>query len=165
MKTNHKTHYLSGILIIAAALALSACNSGPATLSFETIGKQTGYINNVATASSIEVVTSRPAVEIANISPEDLSAIQSVDYFRYFTLVVVFGHGYYNQDSIAKISQLKDVIWVETNLSESGTEGGPNYQIVKVPKADMILYGKIIFRLLDNQMGEIAKAVQTIPQP
>ncbi len=165
MKINYIIRSLIGIVFLAATLALSACNNGPAVLSFEIIGKQTGYIENVATASSIEIINSRPMINIPALSPEDQSAIQSVDYSRYFVLIVTFGHGYYNQDNIVQISQFKYVIWVQTNLDESGTEGGSNYQIVKVPKDEMIHYGKITFRLLHNQLGEIARAVQTISAP
>jgi hypothetical protein len=162
MKMNYKIRFLIGIIFTAAALTLSACSSGPAVLSFEQIGKQTGYNNNNATASYLEVITSRTMISLTILSPEDQSAVESVDYSRYFTLIVTFGHGYANQDNISKISQFKEVVWVHTNLDPSSTEGGSNYLVVKVLKADMIRHGKITFRLLDDQMGEITRAVQTI---
>ena len=165
MKTNYKIRSITGIVFLTAMLALSACNNGPAVLSFETVAKQTGYISNTATGSLIEVIVSRPLINHPNLTSEDEAALQSVDYSRYFVLIVTFGHGYYNQDDIVQISQFKFVIWVKTSLDESGTEGGSNYQIVKVPKAEMIHYGKITFRLLHNQMGEIGRAVQTISAP
>lgn len=165
MNINYKIRTLIGIVFLAATLALSACNNGPAVLSFDTTGKQTGYISNTATGSSIEVIVSRPLINHPDLTSEDEAVLQAIDYSRYFVLIVTFGHGYYNQDNIVSISQFKAVIWVQTSLDESGTEGGSNYQIVKVPKDEMIHYGKITFRLLHNQMGEIARAVQTISAP
>jgi hypothetical protein len=165
MKINHKILSLAGIVLVGAALALSGCNNGPATISFEVIGKQTGYISNEAVSSSIEIINSLPSENITNLSSEDESALQSVDYSQNFAMIITFGHGYYNQDSVIKISQFKDVFWIQTNLDPDSKEGGSNYQIVKIPKAGMLRYGKIIFRLLDSQFAETAKAIQTIAAP
>jgi hypothetical protein len=166
MKINFKIRFLLGIILVAATMSLSACNNGPATLSFEIVNQQTGYISSNTTPSYIEIITSPQMKSIWPLSPEDQVAIQSIDYSRYFTLIVTFAHGYDDQDSITKISQFKDVIWVQTNLvTSSSSEGDSSYQIVKIPKTDVIRYGKITFRLVDDGFAEIAKVVQTIPAP
>jgi hypothetical protein len=165
MKLSHKIRSLAGIVFLAATLVLSACTNGPAALSFEIINKQTGYVNNTTTASAIEIITSQTMVSLTILEPEDQIAIESVDYSRYFVAIVTFGHGYPYQNNVTKISQFKEVVWVQTNLDPSSTDGSSNYQIVKISRDDMIRYGKITFRLLDNQMGEIGKAVQTISAP
>ncbi|HTY82014.1 MAG TPA: hypothetical protein VMB24_04465 [Dehalococcoidales bacterium] len=164
MKTFFKIRYLALVALVAAALSLAACDNGPATLSFQGVAKSVTNISGV-TASTIDVFTSAPPENLLALSPEDQVAVRSVDYSQYFVILVTFGWGYAYQDSITDIIQFKNVIWVKTTLEESSTEGGANYQVVKVPKDELIHYGKITFRLLHHLMGELGRTVQTIQAP
>lgn len=98
------------------------------------------------------------------ISLEDQRLLDDIDYSQDIVLVILFGYGASRDDSVTNIWQFKEVIWVQAVFlmtPDDAVKTSP-YQIIKISKAQMPRFGKLTFRLLDDDMQEKAKTVQVV---
>lgn len=155
---------LLALLVVLVVVPLMTYDSESTKLTMDTISRQTSYSGNQNTSPSISVIPDRPVEPVQNILPHDAAVLETVDYSRYFVLIVHFGYGSQANSAIQAVYQFKSVCWVKSRIKKDDnrpTEFSP-YQIIKVDKSKMACWGKITFRLL-NQFEEKAKAVQHIP--
>jgi hypothetical protein len=154
---------LLSLLVILVVLPLMTYDAEAKELTLDTISRETDYSGSQDSNPRIQILSSRPAMDIAGVTPEDSSLIQSVDYSRYFVMIAFFGYGSSSSSSVLDIWQYKSVFWVKSNISKDEkqpTEISP-YQVIKIDKAEMVRYGKITFRFL-NQFEEKSKTIQVI---
>jgi hypothetical protein len=154
---------LLALLVLLVALPLMVYDSESRELTIETISRQSNYTGNQNTSPSIQVISSRPYSPVKDVLPQDAAAIDSVDFSRYFVMVVSFGYGSAVQNTVQDIFQFKSVFWIKSNITsdkDHPTKFSP-YQIIKIDKSEMVRYGKITFRLL-NQFEEKAKTIQVV---
>ena len=134
-------------------------------LTFDTLSRQTQYNSeNQDTKPGIQVITGQPLEPVPGISPSDQSMIELVDYAQYMVIVVRFGYGGSPQNNITSIKQQKGDIWIRSVI-ESPAADAPKfspYQIVKIPREQIIRTGNIRFILLNGSYEEKARTVQMI---
>ncbi len=142
------------IPLIFVILLLNSCG-GLSGLSFETISKQIGMIDNLGPTPRIEVVTQIPS-SIQGVISSDLSTIQNLDYSKYVVFVVFFSQ---SSSTVTGISQLKAftghiTIWVETDITDSASDTAiPGYQIVTVTRDQIPNRKSVLVRLLNESLG------------
>jgi hypothetical protein len=142
---------------------LSGC--APKDIAFETVAKQR-VIDNHENAVQIEAITSTSAAHVPGLAAEDEAKLQSIDYSKYWALIVIYGSGTDEKDSINNISRQGNVIYVRAEMlpQPEGEPLGSWYQIVRIKKVQIPLDGNATFKLMD-QFGQERVAVTQVITP
>ena len=149
-------------LLLFFLLAVSGCG-GLTVLNFDTVSKNPDSVYSQSESPLITVISSKPSA-VPGISLEDQRLLDDIDYSQDIVLVILFGYGASRDDSVINVWQLKEVIWVQAVFLTPPADAVKTspYQIIKISKAQMPRFGKLTFRLLDDDMQEKAKAVQVV---
>jgi hypothetical protein len=169
LKTGRRVIIISllALLLIIVAIPLGTMGAEAPPLAFVTLTKQPEATPTPNGNTRIQVVTNKPVVSIEGLSSADQSLLESVDYSQYFIVVTFTGYGTLLGEGIANIWQFRDAIWVRSVYStaaETATIRFTPYQIVRIEKSQLHVYGNIIFRLF-NGYDQKAETVQTILDP